>query len=153
MACESVHIQVANRNQRSINHLCKHREEHSPWIVTVAFYKALHIVEAVFANDSSIGHTSDHPTRFLKLRTTRKYEHIYRHYSKLSRASNVARYLEDGTNGTDVSCFDEYLSPDKVTTKFLFDHLKQIENSARGRLENPDDLLTVDDARQFIKQS
>ena len=102
MACESVHIQVANRNQGTINHLCEDRKEHSTWIVTVAFYKALHIVEAVFASDSSIRHTSDHATRFVKLRTTRKYEHIYRRYSKLSRASNVARYLEDDSSGSAV---------------------------------------------------
>lgn len=148
MAEQSAHIAVANRNQRTINHLCKDVGTNAPWIVTVAFYKALHIVEAIFAADDAVGHSSDHDTRFRQLKTDRRYEHIYRQYSVLFRASLIARYLEDAN--TQVSCFDSYISPDRVPSQFLFHHLKQIEDSAQQFLSDPDALERVESARAVL---
>jgi len=48
MATESVHIAVANRTQKTIVRLLKDLTDSSPWIAITAFYKALHVVEAVF---------------------------------------------------------------------------------------------------------
>ena len=140
MATESDHLACANRTQETIKHLLENPQVHSPWIATAAFYKALHIVEAVFANDRSIGHSSDHGAREFQLKRQRKYEHISKHYLPLSRASTTARYL------VSVTCFDAYLSPDDVIEKLLKHHLKQVETSSQAFLKSPDALVSIDTA-------
>jgi hypothetical protein len=140
MANESDHIECANRTQKTIAHLLSDRATHSPWIATLAFYKAVHIVEAVFSNDRSIVHTSSHSDRENALKRTRKYENIYRNYAPLYRASQNARYLSGCAN------FDELLSPDEVVDKLLKHHLRQIENSARKILQSPSALVGIETA-------
>ncbi len=134
MAAEAKHIASANRTQLTISHLLEKRDQNSPWVATTAFYKALHIVEAVFDNDRNIGHSSDHHCRENSLKRTRKYDHIARHYLPLSRASIVARYLL----GDDV--FESYLPPEAVVSKLLHHHLRQIEKAAKRFLREPDKL-------------
>lgn len=138
MANETDHIDCANRTQKTLAHLLSDKAVHSPWIATLAFYKAVHIVEAVFFNDRSIVHTSHHSDRELALKRTRKYEHIYRNYGPLYRGSQNARYLSGCRN------FDDYLSPDEVIEILLKNHLKQIENSARKFLREPGELVGVE---------
>ncbi len=128
MASEHDHIECANRTQQTIGHLLKDKQVHSPWIATAAFYKAVHIVEAVFSNDSAVGHTSDHDSRELALKSARKYQNIYRNYSVLKRASTNARYLSQ------CRAFDEYMSPDVVVATLLKHHLHQVETSAKKHL-------------------
>ncbi len=140
MASECDHLGCANRTQKTLVHLLEHLDTNSPWIATAAFYKALHIVEAVFANDGAIGHTSDHDERDKKLKTTRKYEQIYRNYSPLKRASMNARYLSD------CSTFDKYLPPQRVVTELLKHHLHQIEKSASKFLSGQTKLMPIQSA-------
>jgi hypothetical protein len=138
MATESDHIACANRTQKTISHLLSDPAVHSPWIATAAFYKALHIVEAVFANDPNIGHSSDHGERESQLKRQRKYEHICKHYLPLERASMIARYL------VNVNCFDAYLPHEKVVSQLLKHHLKQVEKSSLAFLKAPSALVGVD---------
>lgn len=140
MAIESDHIDCANRTQKTIAHLLADPAVHSPWIATAAFYKALHVVEAVFANDLSIKHCSDHGHREQQLKRQRKYAHLCQHYLPLSRASSNARYL--------VSCesFDQYMSPATVIEKLLRHHLRQLEKSAQGFLSKGSNLASIDTA-------
>lgn len=140
MASESIHIEWANRTQQTIAHLLADPSIHSPWIAIAAFYKALHIVEAVFANDTSVGNTSNHDERERELKKHRKYEHIYKNYAFLKRASVNARYLAGG------SSFDAYLPPDQVVAELLEHRLHQIEQSAMKFLKNPSALVPVDSA-------
>ena len=149
MADENSHIAAANRNQKTLNHLCADIAAHSPWVVTVAAYKAIHEIEAAFAADSQVRHTSDHGTRLATLKKLLKYRHVYLHFSPFYRASRVARYLE--SNGETVSCFDEWLEPDKVASEFLFHHLKQIENAIRKKLSTPNSLLSVDELQPILE--
>lgn len=79
MPSEADHIACANRTQQTTALLLTNREAHSPWVAITAFYKALHVVEAVFANDRSIRHTSTHEEREAALKRERKYHNIYRH--------------------------------------------------------------------------
>lgn len=51
MPTEAQHIASANRTQKTIEHLLADVATHSPWIATAAFYKALHIVEAVLVKE------------------------------------------------------------------------------------------------------
>ena len=135
MATEADHIACANRTQKTIAHLLQDISVHSPWIAVAAFYKAIHIVEAVFACDSKVQHTSNHDERDNCLKSQRRYEKIFRHYSRLKRASLNARYL------TDCSAFDDFISPQEVIDKLLKDDLHQIEQSAASKfLKSPDTL-------------
>jgi hypothetical protein len=45
------HLSVVRENTATIEWLCKGDPAMPQWVVTVAFYKALHIIEAVFAAD------------------------------------------------------------------------------------------------------
>lgn len=126
MAKERDHIECANRTQKTIGHLLtSDKAANSPWIATAAFYKAVHIVEAAYSNDSAIGHTSDHERREQALKSARKYEHIYESYSILKRASTNARYLSE------CRVFDDYMTPDVVVATLLRHHLHQVEKSAK----------------------
>jgi hypothetical protein len=49
MASKAAHVAAAKHNQATIDYLLAGSDEHLPWVVTVAFYKALHIVEAASA--------------------------------------------------------------------------------------------------------
>ena len=148
MATEQAHLAAANRNQETINFLCGDLAKHAPWVATVAFYKALHIVEAVFATEGRT--TTDHRTRSQILKTTRKYEALYRHFSPLRRVSEIARYLHDDSSGNEYPCFDTYAPPKVVAQTFLFHHLKQVENAASRFLSSGMELKTVDEAKPIL---
>lgn len=131
MATASEHIEFANRTQKTIAHLLQNSDVHSPWIAIAAFYKAVHIVEAVFASHKERSHSTSHDDREAKLKRHRRYEKIYRHYSPLKSAATNARYL--------VGCqrFDQYLTPQQVIDKLLKHHLHQLETSANLKIDNP----------------
>ncbi len=76
MASEAGHLAAANLNQKTLAHLCQDVSVHGPWVAVVAFYKALQIVEAVFANDPDIRHCTDHGSRERALKKKPKYLHI-----------------------------------------------------------------------------
>lgn len=135
MASESSHLDWANRTQQTISHLLQRPRVNSPWIAIAAFYKALHLVEATFANDPAIGHTADHGSRAEWLKKARRYVQIYKHYHPLQDASYVARYL--------TRPFDEYLSPDEVVAILLKHHLVQLEKSAVKFLSQPERLQRI----------
>ena len=140
MATEAEHIDSANRTQQTIVHLLSDSKVHSPWIAITAFYKALHIVEAGFASDRSIRHTSNHGERESTLKRTRKFENVARNYLPLQRISENARYMSQ------TACFDDFMSPDNVVDDCLKHYLKQIEASVRKMLKNPDTLVGIDTA-------
>src|SRR5882757_6004521 len=96
MPNEATHLAIANHNQDLIDLLLPRIDEYADWITTVAFYKALHVVEAVFSNDKSVNHGIDHYTRERILKTNNKFKQIYTNYRPLYSASLVARYLSDG---------------------------------------------------------
>ena len=134
MSTEAEHIACANRTQRTIAHLLADPATHSPWIAVTAFYKAIHVVEAVFAGDKKVLHTSNHDDRDRARKDNRRYDHIFKNYSPLKRASSNARYL------TNCDTFDQYLSPQEVIDKLLKNYLHQIEESATRFLREPDKL-------------
>lgn len=136
MPSEEAHLKLASRNQATIDHLLCDVPKFSEWITTIAFYKAVHLVEAVFSRDPNIRHTHDHKTRELQLKKTKKYAHLWKHYRPLWTASLIARYLED-LGGTAHSSFSDYLSPEKVQDEILNHRLKQVENSANTLLGKP----------------
>lgn len=122
MSSEVEHIEFANRCQGTIVHLLADPPHHAEWIVTVSFYKAIHVVEAIFAAFGE--HSHSHEMRELRLKSERKYLHLYKNYRPLQGASIVARY-QCGTSHTLV-----LNDPKAAEAQFVKHRLRQVENSA-----------------------
>lgn len=134
MPSRESHLALAERNQRTLDYLLKECDTHSAWVATVAFYKALHLVEATFtSNPDPHKHHHNHESREAYLKRTARYKHIWSFYRQLLSASLVARYLEN-RNASEISSFAEYLSPDEVRGKVVGHWLKQIEASVAKML-------------------
>jgi hypothetical protein len=129
MSSADSHISLANKNQSVLTHLAVDLEKYSEWVATVAFYKALHIVESVFVA-KGVGNTSNHVDRLLKLKRDRRFHHIFEHYRPMWVASQIARYLEDPAGPTAYSSFRDYLRPDEVMKQIVRHRLRQVEASA-----------------------
>ena len=151
MASEADHIAAANLNQKTLAHLCQDVSIHGPWVAVVAFYKALHIVEAVFANDPDIRHCTDHGSREMALKRKTKYEHINRQYAPLSRAATIARYLHH--SGKDYHSFFDYLDASKIESELLHYRLHELEKSAAKFLTAPTQLSTIAQVRAAASSS
>ena len=120
MPNEDSHITLAIHNQKVIDYLIKDSEEYSDWITTVAFYKALHIIEAIFFKDKVIGHGHSHEDRERFLKNNKKYSHIFKNYRPLWAASMIARYLDNPSKrGVVYTNFSDFQTPDKVTSEII----------------------------------
>jgi hypothetical protein len=133
------HQEAATRNQIVLNCLLTNYDN-SPndfvhWVITVAFYKALHLVEGIFYVDGLTSkekrafHSKDHQERNQRLKSNKRFEHLWRHYRPLWEASMVARYLFDVHSGRDQTDLQAYLPEDSIRSKFIGHHLKQIEKT------------------------
>ena len=96
MASEADHISLANRNHDFLVEVLQ-QGRFPDWAATVAFYKAVHTVEAVFAADLGKDSTS-HTDREESLKVA-KYKPIFKDYTHLLTASRIARYLESRGEG------------------------------------------------------
>lgn len=105
MPSKQAHIQAAKSNQVTIDYLLKD-DAHLAWAVTVAFYNAMHTVEALLANgQESVEHTDDHKVRNRLLKSDRRYAQVWKMYRPLFEASLVARYLRSDDNGPTYEVF------------------------------------------------
>ena len=86
MARASEHVWQAGRNQVFLDGIDP--DEYPDWCVTVAFYKAVHLVEALLVRHRY--ETGNHLNRNNLLRD--RFESVWRDYSPLYRLSRVARY-------------------------------------------------------------
>ena len=114
------HIRRASHNQDILRYLLERDPVPFDWITTVGFYKSVHLIEALFAKDSS-KHSTNHGDRYQELQKKR-YSHIFKYYSPLYRAGRVARYLPDGG-------FAKCKSPEQIIGDLLNNNLQQIEKS------------------------
>ena len=90
MGTRADHKKKADHNQSFLTSIDSKR--YSDWVVTVGFYKAVHVVEALFA---TIGkHSDNHRDRHDKLK--RDYPEIWLHYLPLYTLSRRARYKVNG---------------------------------------------------------
>lgn len=97
MADETTHPNQTNRNQFALDSLLASPIRLPEWVAIAAFYKALHIVEAVLdqAETGADRHSRDHSHRNATLR--RNYPDLWEHYADLFKASMLGRYLEFGS--------------------------------------------------------
>ncbi len=126
MASQESHIALANRNHEFLLKLLADGA-HPDWAATVAFYKAVHIVEAVFFNDVPGKHSTSHSDRERTLKTSR-YSHIYKDYAHLLNASRIARYLESNGVG-EYKSFADFMDLSAVN-KLVAQRLYGVEQKA-----------------------
>lgn len=140
MAASSKHIELANINHETLMYLLKDHQNHPEWIATIAFYKAVQVVEAVIALSGR--HSEDHLSRLRRVKAS--YAPIYANLNALYGKSKIARYLHD----TD-SSFRAHMSADDVVKELVKKRLARLEQQCiqlylgkRGNLEviHPPDL-------------
>lgn len=132
MANEADHIALANRNHDSLQFLMTDAARHPEWIATISFYKALQLVEALFAKEGI--RCSSHDVRLLWLKKPAFDPAIHRHYRSLWNASTIARYLGDLENAKGYRTFADYLPADRVVEHLVIGRLKPIEDAIVARL-------------------
>ena len=86
MGTRADHRDKAEQNQEFLNSIDANR--FPDWVVTVAFYKALHLVEMLFAKHGE--HSDNHRDRHDMLK--RIFAEIWREYRPLYTLSRRARY-------------------------------------------------------------
>jgi hypothetical protein len=74
--------------------LSKIGPEYSDWIITITFYTALHVIDALFCFDK-VPNPVNHETRNRILENNNRYSKIWYCYRPLYSASRTARYLAD----------------------------------------------------------
>ena len=96
MPTAEAHIDKQNRTQLALSDLqqSQNSSQHDDWIVTLAFYKALHAVDSYFAKQGidREGHDKRHKTREQQVQN--HLGSIHEEYSALYTASILARYGE-----------------------------------------------------------
>jgi hypothetical protein len=132
MPSREAHLQLAARNKEALDYLLRKAEKLPEWIATVAFYRALHLVEALFAHDEN-EHSHNHEERDQRLKRNRRYANIYKHYRPLWAASVIARYLVD-PSGRQFKTFTDYMPPGKLKSELINHRLRRIESSVSRML-------------------
>jgi len=134
MPTDTNHIQAAIHDIATVRYLIDGRE-YSDWAATVAFYAGLHIVDAILFCDpqSQRKHGGTHSDRTDCLRGARRYDHIYRQYAPLWRASKIARYLQNAGSDSTI-LFKQYMTVEQVEEKLVRFHLWQLIKSAANFL-------------------
>lgn len=144
MASESEHLSVANRNHETLLALCRQGlRQHGPWIATIAFYKALHVMEAAASCQTPPVHNNDHATRDSFFKTATRFSHAYKFYRPLRQASEIARYLTDPRGSSSAVMFDYAITPQELVLKYLLHHLHQVEESCIQFLQTPSALSRI----------
>lgn len=140
MASEADHILLANKNHAALLHLMADPAGHPEWVATIAFYKAVQIVEAVIATDLN-QHSTSHHQRLLTLKAHR-FKAIFREYRPLLTASRVARYLADAGDrdldgktvidapAGEFRTFADYVPAADVVNELVNKRLRKLEQAA-----------------------
>ena len=90
MGTKADHQNKAEHNQDFLQTIDK--KKYPDWVVTVAFYKAVHCVERLFAATGK--HSDNHRDRHDSLK--REHPDIWQHYLPLYTLSRRARYKANG---------------------------------------------------------
>ena len=88
MATEAEHRKQAEHNRTFLNAIDK--KAFPDWWVTVAFYSAVHLIEAFLARQTPRPHSGSHTRRNNILK--RQYDALWREYRPLYAFSRLARY-------------------------------------------------------------
>lgn len=130
MSCELDHIALANKNHCAMMCLHEDKDSHPEWVATIAFYKAVHIIQAVLSNARKSRH--DHKSRHAVLKSN--YPEIWKHYRPLWAASTIARYLYDNDSKTPYTSFSDHCPSDKVFPRLVRKRLRSVEDLSLDNL-------------------
>lgn len=137
MAAELDHIDLANRNHDTLVYLVRSGDAHSEWVATIAFYKAVQVVEAVFITHLK-KHSHGHDDRIADLKRP-IFTGLFTSFRPLYAASLVARYLEDFSSrkcdaipsrAMRYTSFSQYMPANSVVTRLLKKRLQPLEQNA-----------------------
>lgn len=135
LGSEDIHLVQADRNQSALADLLGSSTRSPEWIAVVAFYKAAHIAEALFARNlaGADQHSGGHPHRNRTLQIN--YSSLWPHYSNLYEASRYARYLEVGSGSklVRIDAFADYMD-ERGVLDMLADDLETFEAGAAAQL-------------------
>ena len=95
MATEAAHKEKAAVNQRFLETIT---DDFPDWLATVAFYKAVHLVEALFATHGA--HSPNHTERNRRLK--RDHPRILEQFKPLFNISKLVRYSDYSISAADV---------------------------------------------------
>ena len=135
MAASQNHIALANKNQDALEFVS--RGTHDEWIATIAFYKAIHLVEAACRNLGS-KHCHSHKTRLELMQVKMELKPIYGHFRVLYQASCVARYLHNHDSKMDYRSFGDYISSGQAYKLLVEGRLKSVEDGLLAHLDSKD---------------
>jgi len=131
MATPDAHITKAIHNIKTIALLSQDLTK-KDWIVTVAFYSALHIVDAVLfcTQEGYQKHGQSHDKREGIIKSDNKLKKIWDCYRPLLNHSIIARYLQGPKTPLDIAVDFDKVMPDEKLTTFIKERLGGIINSA-----------------------
>src|SRR5258708_19395169 len=132
MASEADHIALANKCHDALIAVLGDGEQESEWITTIAFYKAVQIVEAVFTQ-SGIPSSASHRGRSESLTRKLGNEPLFQQYQFLLNASRIARYLHD-ESGKGFTRFTDFIPADRVVHRIIKKRLAPLEQQCVGPL-------------------
>jgi hypothetical protein len=116
MASPEAHIAKAKHNIKTIALLSQDLTQ-KDWIVTVAFYAALHIVDTVLFHTQTgyQQHGQSHDTRETIIKNNNKLQKIWDCYRPLLNQSIIARYLQGSKTPPNMAIdFDKVMPNDKL---------------------------------------
>ena len=115
MASEAAHLAKANSNQSFLETI---GDKYPDWLAIVAFYKSVHLVEAIFARQGR--QSKSHYGRNMQLK--KHHQAIWKAYSPLFNASKLLRYT------------DNKMSVGEVRKHLIGSRLATVEHLVRKKL-------------------
>lgn len=129
-------IALANRFKTSLFALVDDVESHAEAIAILAFYRALHLVDAMFLARKGRA-PMQHGERGTWLARDVKLKDLKREYDPLFEAAYVARYLTYTDRRTAVPSFFDYHKPADVVSALVEGRLKRLEEALSKLLSAP----------------
>ena len=121
------HLRKYNSNKNLLNSQEMNPEttEHCDWVIIVAFYSAIHLIEKVLAENDS--HTHNHLQRLDRIEQDEKFKKIRAKYNALWNKSSIARYKARIANTEQATKMVEYLKAieDELLTQFDYSELSK----------------------------
>ena len=114
---------------KRLRYLIDDAERFPEWLTTVAFYKAVQVIEAVFRMQRG-RNCHDHPSRLRALKNPPFPPSLFKNFRVLWSASTVARYLHDNSHDTPYSTFTDYMPANQVVEKVIKKRLIPVEQIA-----------------------
>ncbi len=132
MASEAAHLEKAAANHAFLGTV---GDEYPDWLAVVAFYEAVHLVEALFARRGTPSNNHSQRKRRLKV----SYPVIWKQFRPLYHASKLVRYT------------GHKISVQNVREVLIANRLRMVTRLVRHELGLPVDEADVRDANQTAK--